>query len=328
MSRIGTINIAGCYSKNRQNAIYDFVLNSNFDVIGFQEVSFDLKPPSDDFVVINNRGPNNLGTALVIRKCFEVSEVIKQPDGRILSAKIGNVTFINIYAPAGVIIEEERNRLYREVLPVYTSTAKSPIVLLGDFNAVENIGDKTSSIKRKKSSLVSKALINFISASNLVDVWRKMKKSEKGHTFFYKNRGGGSSRLDRFYVTPILLQFINEINTSVVKVSDHMCVTIVIDIEKNSKSRLKEKGLWKMNSVILKEEDFRLDFEKKWNNIIRHPLRGTDIIEWWSSVVKVEIKKLCIRFSIERSKRIKNTREFYQTCLEELAEEINRGIDV
>jgi len=321
--KIASINIGGCSSSKRQNAVFNYIRASNFDIVGLQEVSFNTR--ANDFTVLSNKGPNNLGTALILKRDLAYSDVVKQPEGRIIRADVGDRTIINVYAPAGSAKREERAHFFREILPVYVTSAKYPVILFGDFNAVEEVADKTR--KGRASALVCKALVDLISSSGLVDVWRKLKGAEKGYTFLYKGKGGtGSSRLDKFYINPTILKTVKDIQSKETTISDHKCLTIDAIFGVDKGSRIKT-GLWKLNSAILKEDDFKREFQDFWDDVIIHPLKNDNIQKWWSTIFKARFKNLCIEYCRNRTKLIRETRQFYQACLEEISEEINMGLD-
>ena len=70
--------------------------------------------------------------------------IIKGEEGRIIMAEFRDFTFINMYAPAGRLVCEERNNFFQVVLPPYWISATSQLVVFGDFNAVEFSGDRTT----------------------------------------------------------------------------------------------------------------------------------------------------------------------------------------
>ena len=226
---------------------------------------------ANDFTVLSNQGPNNLGTTLILKRNLALTDVVKQPEGRIIRADVGDMTVINIYASVGSDKREERAHFFREILPAYITSAKYPIILFGDLNAVEEVADKTR--KANASALVCKALVDLISAFRLVDVWYKLKGAEKGHTFLYKGKAGtGSSRIDKFYTNPR----IKKTATIIQLIRDHKC--LIIDAIFGMDMGIKAKtGLWKMNSAILKEDYFKCEFHDLWGSVTAHPLKRENI---------------------------------------------------
>ena len=91
--------------------------------------------------------------------------MLKQPERRIIRADVGDKTIHNIYAPAGGAKNSEKGQIFfRETFPANIRSVKYPVVIVGDFNAVEDTVDKTR--KTKVSTLVNKALVgNYRSAS-------------------------------------------------------------------------------------------------------------------------------------------------------------------
>ena len=113
----------------------------------------------------------------------------------------------------------------------------------------------------------SKPISELISVLGLVDVWKKLKGTENGHTYTYNSNGGtGSSRLYRFYVNPKTMPTISNIWVKDTTISDYECLSIDAA---EFKGKIKY-GSWKINVTILKEEDFKDDFQDFWDSFAIH----------------------------------------------------------
>ena len=60
-----------------------------------------------------------------------------------MSARTGDVTFINVYAPAGSQRRRERQRFFLEELPIVLADAGDKLIFGGDWNAVVDAADTT-----------------------------------------------------------------------------------------------------------------------------------------------------------------------------------------
>ena len=65
-----TINVGGYSWSKHQDAVFNYIKNSNFDIIGIQKVSF--TPSLNDFTVLSNQRPNNLDNS----PNYELSELM------------------------------------------------------------------------------------------------------------------------------------------------------------------------------------------------------------------------------------------------------------
>ncbi|KZS02577.1 Uncharacterized protein APZ42_000330, partial [Daphnia magna] len=139
-----------------------------------------------------------------------------------ISIDVKCFTFINIYAPSGSHVKTERNNFLRQTVPAYTITTRLPFVLMGDFNCVDDIQDKACSDSfSSQSNIISYALKEMVTGLDLVDIWKKLNKSEPGHTFYHPS---GSSRLDRIYASRSFAENFVNIYLQSLSVSDHQSV--------------------------------------------------------------------------------------------------------
>ena len=196
--RVASINISSIRSFERRRLLLQFCLDGRLDVIGLQEVTFhECSVLRSHYNLVSNVGPRRLGTAVLIRKGIHFSRELLDPDGRLISIDIGSFTFINIYAPSGRSAREERNTFLRRTLPAYAVTTNLPLILVGDFNCVDDALDRSQpKSKTSPSKLTNLALREMISGLELVDIWKKLRPTDPGHTFHHPK---GSSRIDRIY---------------------------------------------------------------------------------------------------------------------------------
>ncbi|KAI9556012.1 hypothetical protein GHT06_018573 [Daphnia sinensis] len=268
----------------RRQILFNFCRDGNFDVLGLQEVAFHSCPIIEScYHFLSNVGPNKNGTAFLVKHGLDHSRLL-DPDGRLMSIDLNSFTVINIYAPSGKQAKEERNNFLRRTIPAYASTTRLPLVLIGDFNCVDDIQD------------------------------RKQTKSQSCHTFHHH---GGSSRLDRIYASKAFADNFRSICLQHLSISDHQSIqssfTCNLNIPHLAKSTV---GLWKMNVLILLEEGFQrtvIDFIEQCSS---HPLRLSNVANWWESVLKPGIRRIAIAYCKQRAKRIRETKLFYQSCMQ------------
>jgi exonuclease III len=103
---------------------------------------------------------------VLIRKGIHFSRELLDPDGRLISIDVGSFTFINLYAPSGQIAREERNIFLRQTIPAYAVSTNLPLLLVGDFNCVDEALDPVRNIQLRGLALILKLLaLAHISAS-------------------------------------------------------------------------------------------------------------------------------------------------------------------
>jgi len=141
----------------------------------------------------------------------------------------------------------------------------------------------------------------MITGLELVDIWKKLKNNEPGHTFHHH---AGSSRLDRIYASQMFADNFTSICLQPVLISDHQSIQSSfkcnLDLSQATKS---SASLWKLNTLILSEEVFQNQITHFILQSSRHPLRERNVANWWESVLKPGIKRI-IRHASKRSHKL------------------------
>jgi len=168
---------------------------NSFDIVGLQEVAFtQCDILETHFNCFLNTGEKKKGTAFLVREDIVVSKVNSEPNGRLIKIKVGGLTLINVYAPSEKRGREERSNFLKSTVPAYAHPIES-VVIFGEFNSVDDLADRSATSTMPASARIDKALVDLIASCELVDVWKKLRGSERGHTFVHTR---GSSRIDRF----------------------------------------------------------------------------------------------------------------------------------
>jgi exonuclease III len=314
--KVASINIRALKSVDRVKHLLDFCLENEFDVVALQEVTFyECSLLKQYYTLLSNIGPRRLGTAMLLRKGITFSRELLEPEGRLISIDVGSVTMINVYAPSGTQVKEERNEFFRKTVPAYALTSKLPVILMGDFNCVEFTTDRSQNNCTAPSNKINRALTEMISAFELVDIWLKLEPGNKGHTFFHPK---GSSRLDRVYCTRSWSDFLDKIQIQPITFSDHWCISFNVKCSTTYTMKRLTKNNWKLNTAILNEEAYRNVMIAFINNVSSHPLRKNDVLKWWEQVFKPGVKQESIRYCQNRARLRRETRIYYQECIRDL----------
>ena len=314
--RVASININGIRSFERRRLLLQFCLDGKLDIVGLQEVTFhECSVLGTHYNILSNIGPKRLGTAVLIRKGIHFTRELLEPDGRLISIDVGEFTFINIYAPSGTIAIQERNSFLRKTLPAYAITTNLPLVIVGDFNCIDDALDRSVS-KTSPSRTKSLALIELISGLELVDMWKKLRPRDLGHSFHHSK---GSCRIDRIYTSRTHSEHIANIELRHLSISDHHSLECTILLSGTvTRSRFNKTNMWKLNTSVLSEEVFQNRIKSFIDRSIHHPLRETDCAIWWEKIFKPGVKRVAISYCKDRANLIRNTKLFYQTCIQEI----------
>lgn len=315
--KIASINTSGVVSTERRKLLLNFCKSNEYDVIGLQEVSFDTCPIIEEYYrLIANTGPKMNGTAILIKRDLPISNIALSANGRITSVQIQDFTFVTVYAPSGTLYKAERSSFFRVEIPTHVANIRTPMIMTGDFNAVDEIKDRKKAENARRPVAIERALIEMIAGLELVDIWKALRKNENGYTFVHRN---GAARLDRIYCNRSLLQFFPEIFLVPNAITDHFALVTSFTKTLNFAKTKKEKGIWKINASVLQEDAYARTIEKFVDNAILLPVFKEDVIEWWDNIFKKGIRKITQDYCRKRAQRIRDSKLFFQDCLKELS---------
>ena len=181
-------------------------------------------------------------------------------------------------------------------------------IMGGDWNCTENTElDRLNCVGTNDLGRID---LNYIKELfDLEDVWRRRYPDTKDFTWSGK---GKMSRIDYFLISVSLDVQIENIYHSFAPFTDHKAVDIFINIDPLTRG----PGIWKMNSEILLNNDFRDGFTDLWKKWKDQKQFYTDKKRWWD-IGKLHIKSYTQQFSKEYNFN-QNTR------LEYLEEQINK----
>ena len=100
----------------------------------------------------------------------------------------------------------------------------------------------------------------------------------------------------------------------IASLSDHCGVVMEVDLDVHVTRNIqkeKRKTFWKLNTSILKDDDFLDNFSDLWTWLKSLKNEYNDIADWWDALVKPSIKDFCVLFSSRRSKRRKDSKRFW-----------------
>ena len=148
-----TLNINGLNCKKKQQNLFEYIQENNFNIVNLQE--HNLKNQDDLLDIfkeyfhvfisesINLKG----GTAILLDKNItnNIIQVEKSSDSRITSVKfiVGKkqLHILNIYAPSGSKFHQERKELFKTEILYYLRNNLSNTLICGDFNCIINKRD-------------------------------------------------------------------------------------------------------------------------------------------------------------------------------------------
>lgn len=123
--------------------------------------------------------------------------------------------------PIGQTIAWRAQWFFRMVIPSFLAKRRGPIVLVGDFNAVDSTADWIRLSGTLLSTPVDHALVVLVASMELVNVWKALRQSDFGFTYIHHS---GSARIDRIYCSRAIKHQFTLIHCDTNYVSDHAAV--------------------------------------------------------------------------------------------------------
>ena len=148
-----------------------------------------------------------------------------------------------------------------------------PIILGGDFNSVLDPCDRSSPI-----TYVEKTAYNLkavLSSYALEDIWRVQNPSSKEFTF--SSSCSSFSRIDKFYTFRNFRDIFNKPRIDPFSHSDHDRISLTL----NFSAPKRGPGIWKLNTSILKEQEFISSINKFISDWEQSQESFPSLIEWW-----------------------------------------------
>ena len=210
--KLATINCRGLRDPAKRLALFAYARKLDVQVLCLQET---YSQPRDEQKWQNKWGDENqavfnsnaeikrkadAGTAVSLNHpLLKFGIIRKDSDGRILAAEIRRDSFgfqvVSVYAFTSSYPKQKREGFFNQIYDFIT--VNSTLVLIGDFNSVENpILDRFPS----KNTIISesKQLTELVQLCKMFDCYIKLQPQNRNHTFF---SGNSSSRIDRIYAT-------------------------------------------------------------------------------------------------------------------------------
>ena len=103
MVKLLTLNIAGLSRVEKRLAVLNLLRDHEIDIACLQEVTFaQCQHLEGAYTLYSNLGPRKRGTAMLVRRGLQASNLLVEPDGRLILIDVNDVTYIGLYRPRGV----------------------------------------------------------------------------------------------------------------------------------------------------------------------------------------------------------------------------------
>ena len=322
-----TINAQGLRDIEKQNRFYTYIKQQKASIIFIQEThltqEIENKFNNDSkWQSIHCHGSSqSRGVSILIDKKInaEVINIKREADGRalIVNIKINefNYCLINVYAPND---KNLRNKFLKKLSKLVNDFSDGFHIFGGDWNEIQTKSDRKS---KNKIAKPVKNLKKIIKSNKLIDPWELKNPKKIQYTWKRKGSSHEASRIDYFLISNELQQRIinSDIRPAIIKYTDHMAVSLKLNIENISKG----PGYWKLNNNLLQDKKYQNLVKQclsKYNNMSATTNKSKQII--WD-LCKLEIKEISIKYGIERAKTKRDKIKSLETELLKCEEDNN-----
>ena len=330
--KIFSYNVGG----NSQLAGLKVLLDSyQPDIILIQEVTID-NVKLNALLGRDYRGESNIdvnntrkpGTAVVWRSNLQVI-VTNVVNCRVQTARLGDLHFVNVYAPSGTQGTRARKTMFGVDLLNIVASSKVKPILAGDWNCVirpqdvEHLEDqedrllnRRSQFSQKKSVELQQLIRNFQYEDTFVRLHRVV-------DFTWARPGKRRSRLDRVYLPRGMVDSLVSVGHTL-HLSDHKLVKVELDVDVTRQEESQSSaGYWKLNSRVLEDRDYIANFSVVWDEVMASKERYVDVAVWFDEVFKTRFKGFLVSYSKYRAKGRRDMINYLSFCLQEAGNEGN-----
>ena len=318
-----SLNVRGLHDKSKRRSIFQYIKDKLIDIACLQETyctskdekSFNYDWGGKIFHCLSD-SVHSRGVTILIRKGLdcEVKNVFKSNDGRkiMINIEIQNeiITIVNLYAPN--IESEQKKFLHRSRnWIVEHSNTDYLLIVTGDFNCSDD----------------KKHLIDFRKNLQIYDIWKKLNPTKAQNTWTDPSDLSHGSRIDYIFSTGYVCDKITkscDINPA--PTPDHDAVIVKLSCS----NRERGKGYWKLNTSVLKEEEYVKGIKKVIKQVREEHSNDLNCRQLWD-LAKVKIREFSIKYCKNRSQknslRIKNIENKIKTINERISDEdISRDV--
>jgi exonuclease III len=308
-----SLNINGLRDNERRKRVFSWLKNLSYDIILLQDIHYE---ENDDTLWSLEWGlpalwsPHN--AILSMNQSLSLSKV--DSDSLLERCLLGKVSYqgaqndiiiCSIYVPA----DRKRRRQFLLDLPNQLHPDLS--ILGGDFNTIADPSIDYFPSKEGRSSKDWDILSNSMLLWNLCDLHTEYSEREAQITHWQKTQNGVvGSRIDYIFVSSHISQLFTTTAVQPCPFSDHLGVTTKMKL---SLIIPRGKGIWKLNSSILKSQVI----SKSIKEILTSSLKEIDQGKSDPSIIWEEAKSLIQAVSIFYSQKFARKKRIEEKYLED-----------
>ena len=323
--KICTLNTRGLNNDSKRLAIFQWIKDNRFDIIGLQE-TYCTKDFENHFKkywpgeIIHSYtdSKHSRGVCLLVKKGFMGNIVNSHTDifGRkvLVNLKINDefYTVANFYAPNS---DSDRKIFLKKCITWIKQHAynMNHLIIMGDFNTVESPNDRTS----RNIDGTSMFLKTFKHDLGIVDSWKKLNPNSLQYTWRDPSFCLNQSRIDYIFTSTVLGNFISQSKIMPAPRTDHNAVSTHL------KNMNRERGpsYWKLNVSILDDIEYVKGIENVYHETCLEYETALPADILWD-LLKTRFKAFSIKYSKQKATQKRKEIEDIKKCIDEIDKNI------
>ena len=283
--------------------LLDFIRRHELDFVFLQEVTDPAILTVTVYTTCLNIGANMRGTAILAILDFPLTNVTSLTTGRAMAADYNGLRLVNVYAPAGTARRTDRERFFNSKLPASFYASSQSVLLGGDFNCVLHTTATTGPFT------TSRGLSEVVRVLALLDAWSQYPQRP---TYTHFSPTGGT-RIDRFYVTQVLLLRKTGIEIVSAAFTDHNAIVLRLSVPTGRTGW--RRGRWKMDPLLVTDAVIKDKVRCAWAKWQRSKHYYSDELMWWERCVKPQLQRLLRQEEAERRANYRHMKNHLYECL-------------
>lgn len=251
------MNCRGLGDLRKRRDVMHYVRSKNFDIVFLQDTH--LTTRALPFFDTLWRGTcfhscfsaRSRGTSILFSSSLQFHFLAEKRSEcgnyHIVECQINRETFlfVNVYGP-----NEDKPAFYEDLSALIGQFNVDFIILAGDLNFVMNPVTDSLNYVGENNTHAKKAFLELSYKYNLIDAWRQVYPNKNQYTWQRKTPFK-AGRLDMFFVSDSLLNFMSNVEIVPGYRTDHNSITLSIN-----KKQERGNGLWKFNVSHLADEAY------------------------------------------------------------------------
>lgn len=331
--KIASFNVRGINDQKKRLSIFRSLKQKKLDICLLQEtygtsqIENMWRNQWGGNILFSNGTNHARGVALLVRAGFDanITNVITDNIGRMMLVDINiqgtPFKILNLYAPNTELGQYHFSRYIKNNLNTNVNPHEK-LIIGGDFNIIldTNLDRKggTMQFSRKHDEIVDN-LEDIMNYFELNDIWRVRNPTTKRFTWRQKTPPI-YSRLDRWLISDILSDTVEETDILPGVRSDHSIITLHLSSSKNTHQG---KGFWKLNNSFLNEDKYIRGITenvKQWE-LDSHGMNAR--MKW--EFTKYKVKQFSIKYGKEKAAYVQNTERELENKLKKLEEQLDEN---